>query len=116
MSISFGARQNLRLALRNIEKADEILDALEQALTQSSNYEQTFSIGAWVVEGTDTYSLDINHNLGTLSPIVKLYETGVVTKEVVPHLIKIINSNSIRLSVSQIGADARFSGKIIIDR
>lgn len=114
MSISLATRQKLRQAVQNIEAADEIVNALD--LT-STNYQASFTVGQWQsTDSGDTYSIDFSHNLGTIYPVVRVYEIGSEDVEVQPHKIKVINSNSVRVSVTQSGVDARFNGRVTIDK
>lgn len=117
MAISSDTRTKLRIAVQNIESADEIVDNIDIALSNASNFAQNFVTGDWIAsDGNDLYSIDIVHNLNTLSPEIKVYEIDAVYKQVIPHLIRIINNNTIRISVSRIDVDCRFSGRTIIDK
>jgi len=113
MSISSATRQRLRQTLKNVEIADEILNALDQASIDAVNYSQNFLVADWASsEAGDTYSLTVAHNLNTLKPEVLVYESNV---KVEVHKIQIVDNNTVKLFVSQAGSDARFAGKVIID-
>lgn len=113
MSISMSTRQRLRQTLKNLEMADEIVNALDQASQDSVNFTQTFGLMDWVSsESGDTYSLTIVHNLNTLKPEVTIYENDF---KVDLHKIQVVNSNTVRLYVSQASSDSRFVGRVIID-
>lgn len=113
MSISLATRQRLRQTLRSLEMADEIIDLLNQASEDSVNFIQNFSVLDWVSsESGDTYSLTITHNLNTLKPEVAVYENDL---EVNLHKVQVVDSNTVKLFVSQASSDSRFAGKVIID-
>lgn len=76
-------------------------------------FQFTFLISSWFSsDAGDTYSIDVNHNLGTLFPRVHVFDTA--DEELWLHAIRVIDTNTVRIKVSQNGADGRFSGKGIV--
>lgn len=77
----------------------------------------TFSIGDWFSsDAGDTYSIDINHNLDILFPNTQVWDADDGNDTVWLHRTRIIDSNNLRISVSNAGADGRFNGTIRIER
>ena len=69
-----------------------------------------FVIADWVDQG-DTYFIDVIHNLNTSCPSVHVFESG---QEVWTHGIIIVDSNTVRIKVTNAGSDCRFSGTGVI--
>lgn len=80
-------------------------------------YYEAFTLGDWFVSDSgDTYSVDITHNLDVSFPDTTVFEVGLETEPVWLHKIKVLDSNSIRLTVSRRGADGRFSGTVRVEK
>lgn len=116
MPVSFAARQRLRQTMHNTELADEIIQLLDVATANSSNYTQSFVIADWMSNDSgDTYSLTINHNLNTNKPMIEVIDDSAPNEIIELHKKQIVNANTIVLKVTQNGADARFNGRVTID-
>lgn len=86
------------------------------SISPDNTYVETFTLGDWFSsDGGLTYSLDIAHGLNSAYPDSKVYESPAL-EEVWLHRTKVLDSNSLRISVSNKGADARFSGTIRVSK
>lgn len=73
----------------------------------------TFDIIDWFsTDAGDTYSIDVSHGLNTLFPKITVFDTN--NEELLLHKIRILDGNTVRIKVTQQGADGRFEGKGIV--
>lgn len=80
------------------------------------DYLQTFTISDWISsEGGNTYKIVVSHNLGTISPGVFIFETPDESSVKV-HREYYKDINTIELYVTQRGADARFNGRVRVEK
>jgi hypothetical protein len=79
------------------------------------NFSRSVATGDWLVSGDgDTYFVDVNHQLGSLLPLVRLLELPE-NRQVEAHSVEVLDQNWVRVKVSRVGVDARFSGTIVVD-
>ena len=79
------------------------------------SYITSFLVSDWVSsDAGETYSLDILHGLGTLVPNIELMEQAAEDIIINVHKMKVIDSNTVRLQVTQAGVDTRFAGSVKI--
>lgn len=75
----------------------------------------TFDVSGWFSSDSgDLFSMDFDHGLGVMFPKIAIFES--TNDEVLVHRTRVLDSNSLRISVCQAGVDGRFSGVISVSR
>ena len=83
---------------------------------ENGEFVEAFGIGDWFsTDAGDLWSVDILHSLGILFPRTTIYDTAA-DDQVLVHRVRIIDANTLRISVCQEGTDGRFVGAIVIGR
>jgi len=73
-----------------------------------------FLISDWIVADSGAnYKLVVSHNLGTLNPGIFIYEGVSLVR---CHKEQAVDGNTVELYVTKQGADARFSGRVRVEK
>lgn len=74
-------------------------------------------ISDWLTDDSnDTWSITLNHNLGSLYPDVAAYLDTSPDEEIGLFRVRSIDINNTKISVCQAGVDGRFNGFIVLDK
>jgi len=80
-------------------------------------FTQNFVIADWFSsDAGDLFSFDIIHNLGITFPDIRVFDDSNPDETVILHRQRIIDSDTIRISVAQQAVDCRFEGRVCISK
>jgi hypothetical protein len=80
-------------------------------------YTMTFNISDWFSsDAGDLYSIDVVHNLDITFPDIRVFDDSAPDETILLHRQRVIDSNTLRISVTQEGMDCRFNGRICVSK
>jgi hypothetical protein len=86
----------------------------EGGIAPGKDFVLVFTISDWILtDGGKNYKIIVNHNLGTITPGIFIYEDVALVR---CHKEIALDANTVELYVTKQGVDARFAGRVRVEK